>query len=81
MPTVAKLARMRGPLGTFSPYLGDRRQGKLERQLWGPAVELQLLLLRRALVCVGGPAVLCHEGIHGCGGVCVAEVSEGSERA
>lgn len=44
----------------FISYLSDRRQRELERRLWRAAVQLQLLLLRLALIHVDGPAVLRH---------------------
>lgn len=42
----------------YRAHLSDRWKGKLEGQLWGAAVELQLLLLGRALLCISRSAVL-----------------------
>lgn len=75
MPTVVLLldtfgggARALG--GKWRVYLGYWGQGKLEGELGGALVELELLLLRLLLVCVRGAAVLRDERVHGCG--CVA---------
>ena len=54
------------PLLQGGPYLGNWGQSKLERQVWGAAVQLELLLLRLALVRVDGAAVLRHQRVHGC---------------